>query len=168
MSPILTLPEKFDAERLYKEYISLGIKKNQIYVSSHDGKTYEFDNGYIYGYADPDQNNYTKINDLFKGSYIEEVYKAVDEKYKICRARLMRMSSENRAYSYHYDQSPRLHIPIKTNRDSLFIINDVIYRMPEPGRLYHMDTIQLHSAVMLSREEDRIHLVFCLRNDEIL
>lgn len=169
MSPVKTLPELYDASLLYKEYKKLNIAKHQVHVSSHDGKTYEFENGTIYEYDNVDQNDYIIINDLFKNSYIEEVYNDVNKKYKVCRARIMTMTPPtNRAYSYHYDQSPRLHIPIKTNRDSMFLINDTVYRMPEEGRLYFMDTVQPHSALNLSRDETRIHMVFCTRNDEIL
>lgn len=169
MTPIKTLPELYNANKLYEEYKKINIAKSQIYLSSHDGKTYEFSNGTIYEYDNTDQNDYTKINEIFKGTYFEEVYNDVDQKYKVCRARIMTMKPpENRAYSYHYDQSPRLHIPIKTNRDSMFLINDTVYRMPEEGRLYFMDTIQLHSALNLSRGETRIHLVFCVRNNEVL
>lgn len=162
---ISTLPEKFDAKRLWDEYVSFGVKTRGVHISSPDGSIYDVGSGNIYTYDEQDQNKWTTLNKMFRGTYLEEVYNTVDQKYHVCRARFMLMTPEYRAYSYHFDQSKRLHIPIKTNRDCMFLINDTVYRMPEEGRLYLMDTIQMHTALNLSWE-NRLHIVFCVRNDE--
>lgn len=155
----------FDFEKLLNDFYKIHntIQKNQIHISSHDGKSYHFESGDMRTYGNLSQEDFTKINSWFIGSYTEQVYKSLDEKFDICRGRFMVMNEKNRAYSYHYDLTPRLHIPLKTNKECLFLVDDKIYRMENLGKVYFLDTTKKHTALNLSWEE-RIHVVFCLKN----
>lgn len=63
-----------------------------------------------------------------------------------------------RCYTYHTDRSPRIHIPIITNENNFFIIEDTIYRLPADGTVYKVDTTKMHSFVNASNET-RLHIV---------
>lgn len=155
------LEQKFDHIKLLEIYESFSIKKPQIHVSSADGKTYVFDSGDLRKY-DLDQNDFTQVNNYFKGTYVEKVYNELNECYNICRGRFMTLSPENRAYSYHYDRTKRIHIPLYTNEDCMFIVNDNVYKMQELGQAYMLDTRHKHTALNLSWQE-RVHFVVCLK-----
>jgi hypothetical protein len=58
-----------------------------------------------------------------------------------------------------YDQF-RLHVPLITNPKSFFVLDDTIYRMPDEGALYYINTKVMHTAVNASFCYDRLHLVF--------
>ena len=74
----------------------------------------------------------------------------------------MTLSPENRAYSYHVDRTKRIHIPLRTNEDCMFIVENNLYKMPEEGQAYMLDTTNRHTALNLSWE-NRVHLVLCLK-----
>ena len=64
-------------------------------------------------------------------------------------------------YSYHRDQTKRLHIPIITNDKCFLVVDDEVVRTPIEGNSYVIDTTKIHTAVNASFE-DRIHLIGCL------
>ena len=74
----------------------------------------------------------------------------------------MNLNPDNRAYSYHVDMTKRIHIPLRTNDDCMFMVEDNVYKMPELGQAYMLDTTHKHTALNLSWE-NRVHAVFCLR-----
>ena len=74
----------------------------------------------------------------------------------------MELNSGNRAYSYHYDMTQRIHIPLVTDEDCMFIVDDNVYKMPEPGQAYMLDTTKKHTALNLGSNK-RVHLVACLK-----
>jgi len=164
----LELNHKYDYNRIYQEYLDCGLTDLQINISSDDGKTY------VYPTDDPkkrlkqnlNQEKYNVVNNFFKNTYCETIYNELDKLYGVCRARFMIMTPLQRAYSMHSDCAPRIHIPVKTNSDCMFIIEDKIYKMLTPGSVYKIDTTKRHSALNLSWE-DRIHLVFCIKRDEV-
>ena len=155
------LEQKFNYEELLKIYNSMIRKHPQIHISSPDGKTYWYESGDLRKY-ELNQNDFTKINSFFKGTYVEKVYKELDACYNICRGRFMELNSDNRAYSYHYDMTQRLHIPLVTDEDCMFIVDDNVYKMPEPGQAYMLDTTKKHTALNLGSNK-RVHLVACLK-----
>ena len=155
------LEQKFDHEKLLKIYNSLSYKHSQIHISSTDGKTYLYESGDLRKY-NLNQNDFTQINSFFKGTYVETVYKELDMCYSICRGRFMTLTSENRAYSYHYDMTKRIHIPLVTHEDCMFIVDDTVYKMPELGQAYMLDTTKKHTALNLGWDS-RVHLVVCLK-----
>ena len=63
-------------------------------------------------------------------------------------------------YSYHVDPTPRVHIPLITNPDCFFVIEDEVKRIPADGNHYYVDTTKKHTFVNASFEQ-RIHIVGC-------
>ena len=78
----------------------------------------------------------------------------------MCRTRVMRMSRKS-CYSYHYDRTKRIHIPLVTNKNCFMVIEDEIFRYPADGNYYIVDTTKMHTFVNASKEE-RIHIVGCI------
>jgi len=79
---------------------------------------------------------------------------------RIVRTRVMRMKPKT-CYTYHRDWTKRLHIPLITNENCMFIIDDEVKRYPADGNYYIVDTTKMHTAINASFEE-RIHIVGCL------
>tara|TARA_B100000508_G_C11460980_1_gene279246 strand:- start:2888 stop:3325 length:438 start_codon:yes stop_codon:yes gene_type:complete len=78
----------------------------------------------------------------------------------MCRTRVMRMLKKS-CYSYHYDKTKRIHIPLVTNKNCFMVIEDEIFRYPADGNYYIVDTTKMHTFVNASFEE-RIHIVGCI------
>lgn len=76
--------------------------------------------------------------------------------YKICRTRVMRMTSKV-CYSWHIDETPRIHVPLVTNPHAFLIVNDESKHL-EAGKLWLVDTAKYHTA-MNCGDVDRYHLV---------
>lgn len=162
MSVIKELPEKYDADRLLKDYHSYTKFDYQILVTSIDGSSYHYTTGDLSQYKGMKQEDFSNINSFFRGSYTEYVYEDLNKKYGVCRARFLTMDKLIRAYSYHRDPTPRIHIPLQTTDLSMFYIEEKMYRLPNVGSTYWVDTTKNHSALHLSREQNRIHFVVCL------
>lgn len=79
------------------------------------------------------------------------------------RSRLMRIRPKT-CYSYHWDLTKRMHIPLITNDDNFFVIDDVVSRYPADGSYYLVDTTKKHTFVNASFES-RLHIVGCVDND---
>lgn len=77
------------------------------------------------------------------------------------RCRIM-ISDPKGCMSMHRDASPRIHIPVKTNKDCLMIIDRQCYNL-EVGNCYFTDTTKHHTAINASREK-RIHIIGCVND----
>lgn len=161
LSLIEKLPEVYDHKKLLADYESCK-KNDQILITSIDGNTYQYETGDLTKY-DLDQKDFNVVNKFFKGTYTEQVYNDLNQKYNICRARFLTLDKIKRAYSYHYDLTKRIHIPLQTTELSMFYHEDQIYRMPDVGQSYLVDTTKMHSFLHLHREIERIHFVVCLK-----
>ena len=63
--------------------------------------------------------------------------------------------------SYHVDpDSIRYHIPLITDADAFFVVDDMVERMPDIGRLYSLQTNVKHTAINASTSANRLHIVF--------
>lgn len=94
-----------------------------------------------------------------------EVYAAEHHHCKVGRARLLSLNPKE-CYTYHrdIDNIIRIHVPVITNDNCLFINNDIVGRMPEAGTMYLFNTLVKHTALNASREK-RTHLVVnCYRD----
>ena len=109
------------------------------------------------------ERHFTELDELCRGTYIEEVYHTLP--YKIGRLRLMRVPSR-RCYSIHQDSSMRLHLPLVTNPGALMLFpdDDKIVHLPADGRVFLIDTTRRHSA-MNGGMDDRYHLVGALHEE---
>jgi len=164
MQPIKKTNLTFDYRELLIKYNSIEIPEdvmydqNQIAITSFDGKNVMVDNKFNEDYKRIPEVDLNLMNEWFKNSYVEEVINIINETYNTTKWRFMRLSSERRAYSYHKDETKRLHIPLLTNDECMFIIEKQLYEMNQPGVLYEMDTTQYHTALNLGWT-DRVHMV---------
>jgi hypothetical protein len=76
------------------------------------------------------------------------------------RSRLMRMKPKT-CYSYHWDPTKRMHIPLITNENNFFVIDDEVSRYPADGSYYLVDTTKKHTFVNASFDS-RVHIVGCV------
>ena len=90
--------------------------------------------------------------------YLEYTNKIISE-LKIHRTRLIRLDSQF-CYTYHKDFSQRIHIPLITNPNVFFIVDDELHRYPADGSSYLINTTKYHTAVNASKR-DRWHIVGC-------
>jgi hypothetical protein len=83
---------------------------------------------------------------------------------KLGRVRLLTLHGKSNL-TYHIDSesSIRYHVPLITNHNVFFVVDDIVERMATPGKLYSLDVQKRHTVVNASRY-DRVHLVFdCYR-----
>jgi hypothetical protein len=107
------------------------------------------------------QEDFFITPDVFKNTPIEKLNNYLVQTYNVCRGRIMNMSNRS-ALSWHYDDSPRLHIPIKINKGSFMVLEDNVCKF-EVGKAYLIDTTKMHTAVNADFEY-RIHLVYCVKD----
>lgn len=85
---------------------------------------------------------------------------SIIEKLNMHRTRIMILKGRS-CYTYHRDFSKRIHIPLITNKDNFFVIEDQVSRYPATGDFYIIDTTKKHTFVNSSLE-DRVHIVGCI------
>jgi hypothetical protein len=78
------------------------------------------------------------------------------------RSRLMNMSPKT-CYSYHSDPTKRMHIPLITNENCFFVIDDQVSYYPANGNHYLVDTTKKHTFVNASFDY-RLHIVGCVNS----
>ena len=78
-------------------------------------------------------------------------------KYKMYNTRIMYLKP-HQCYTWHRDQTPRIHIPLTTNDKCKFIIEDTCFNLPL-GNIYWIDTTKYHSAFNGNKKFDRYHIV---------
>ena len=81
----------------------------------------------------------------------------ITEDLGLCRTRIMRMKSKT-CLSYHYDPTPRIHIPIITNPSCFLLIDKKAHYLKANGSAYLVDTTKWHTAINASFDS-RTHLV---------
>ena len=100
------------------------------------------------------ETEYSLTNPLFQNTIFEDTIK----KYKLVRARLMWMGGRS-CYIMHKDGAPRLHIPLVTTPNSMFIFPDESKLIHLPvGNVYAVNTLLLHSFCNFS-DRPRLHFV---------
>lgn len=99
--------------------------------------------------------------------YIVRLYDDMDytysiiEKFNLYRTRFMFLPSIT-CYGYHKDNTPRIHVPIETNNNCFFVLDDKIVRLPADGSVYWVNTTLPHTFVNSNSHASnftRIHLV---------
>jgi hypothetical protein len=102
------------------------------------------------------EKDFSKIVPEIKNMYLGEIIKNLQTTYNVGRARLMRLTSKT-CLTWHYDSTPRIHLPIITN-DKCFMVWENYTKHLEEGILYQVNTKIPHTAMNASFEE-RIHIV---------
>ena len=112
-----------------------------------------------------EEKQFSEFNPKLKGTYFEEVYSELKKRFPIGRMRILSKGIYN-CNSWHRDPEPRIHIPIKTNPGSLFIVNHHLTHLPADGSVYFTDTRGYHTALN-GGEETRTHIVAALAYEQI-
>lgn len=102
------------------------------------------------------EKNFTELCSAFRNTHFENVFYELNTHFKIGRIRLMK-SMPKTCLSWHVDNSPRLHYPIKTQEGCFMVIENEVKHL-EKNTWYWTNTILPHTAFNSSKE-DRIHLV---------
>ncbi len=106
---------------------------------------------------DVSEKEYNLINPLFKGTVFEEVI----NKYNLFRTRLM-WTGPRTCYSLHKDASKRIHIPLITNDQCLFVFTEPTEMFHlSAGEVFIVDTTKTHSFCNFS-DKLRLHLMGCV------
>ena len=109
-----------------------------------------------------DESKYTEFVNDFKGTYFENVYRELSEKFKLGRVRLL-LKEPRSTLSWHRDPEPRLHIPIYTNPGAIMVVDSVAKHVPADGSVWITNNTKYHNAFN-GGEENRVHLVACVLN----
>jgi len=103
---------------------------------------------------------FCNLPDIYRDTVVSEVLKSLP--FPVIRLRWMKLLGKG-CYSIHRDYTPRLHIPVITNRDAHFAFSDEgLFHLAEGG-VYAVDTTKEHSFLN-GNPEPRIHLVGVLPN----
>lgn len=100
-------------------------------------------------YAEKDFNVFVFPEMIYTNKIVEDL--------GLCRTRIMRMKPKT-CLSYHYDPSPRIHIPIITNPSCFLLIGKKAHYLKANGSAYLVDTTKWHTAINASFDS-RTHLV---------
>jgi len=144
----------FNIDKILLELTSLPEFDNQIMLQG------------VEGVDDPNYGiGFFKDNNHHESDFNVELHPTLTYTNKIIRdlgmtrTRVMKMQSKT-CYSYHRDMTQRIHIPLVTNPNCFFVIDDEVVRLPADGNHYFIDTTKRHTFVNASWEE-RIHIVGC-------
>jgi hypothetical protein len=137
----------YDWNQSYDEIDEFGNKKTVLV---------KFENPYV-------ESDFKFLCNQFKGTLFENVYYALEKVYNIGRVRIMKSKSKT-CLTWHKDDTPRVHYPIKTQRGCFMVIEDEILHL-EQNKWYWTDTLVKHTAFNSSLE-DRIHLVVTILGEK--
>lgn len=103
------------------------------------------------------ERSFCHIQPSLQGTVIEDYIKWLD--VPVYRTRIM-MSKPKGCYSIHRDYSPRLHLPLVTNKQCNFLITEplTMFHLPADGTTTWVDTTKQHTFMNGSTEQ-RLHLV---------
>ena len=107
-----------------------------------------------------DESKYTEFVNDFKGTYFEDVYRELSEKFKLGRVRLL-LKEPRSTLSWHKDPECRLHVPIITNKGCSMVIENVAKHLPADGKVWITNNTKYHNFFN-GGEQNRIHLVACV------
>ncbi len=110
------------------------------------------------------EEDFCLFHESWRESYLYDVYVQLKEvvPYQVGRIRLMNLRPVS-CLSLHADPTVRLHIPVETNPNSLFIFRDQIpIHMPADGSVYLVDTRFQHTVINGDKKLSRIHFVAAL------
>lgn len=85
------------------------------------------------------------LNEPFRGLIFERILR--DLGCLQARARIMKLGGRA-CYSFHWDTTPRYHVPIVTNKNAfLFFDGQMPVHLPADGGVYWLDTRRAHTAL---------------------
>ena len=107
-----------------------------------------------------DEFKFSELCPEFEGTYFETLHQQLSKRFPIGRMRALCLNTYKNN-SWHRDPEPRLHIPIKTNPGSLFVVNHHVTHLPADGSVYFTDTRGYHTAIN-GGTQPRVHIVATL------
>ncbi len=152
ISPILESYQKLEKDLQWTDF---GHKGRQVGLQYKEGEDHWTS---AVGKSRGEELTYSILNPFFKNTIFEEII----NNYNFRRTRLMWVGPYA-CYSLHVDTTPRVHIPLVTNKDCYFVFKQ--------GRLVHLrlgyatwvDTTKPHTFMNCSNEH-RLHLVGVVEN----
>jgi hypothetical protein len=99
----------------------------------------------------------------FKDSLFEDVYNKITEKYIVGRIRIMNCKPKT-CLSWHNDETPRLHYPMKT-QDGCFMVIENESKHLKQNQWYWTNTTVPHT-VFNGSTESRMHLVVTILGEK--
>ena len=108
------------------------------------------------------EHGFSKLQPALKNSVVAEYLDWLE--IPVYRTRIM-VSRPKSCYSIHRDYSPRLHLPLITNKQCYFVFKDPaqFIHMPADGQTYWVDT-KLDHTFMNGSIENRLHLVMIVKD----
>ena len=91
---------------------------------------------------------------IFDMPYINSIMKD----FKMFRTRIMNLKPRE-CYTYHFDYTKRIHIPIVTNKHCFILEDKQAKHLPADGNYYIVDTTKWHTALNSSKSTIRTHIV---------
>ena len=147
---------KIDVERILLELEKLPKYDSQIMLQSPAGVTDP-----LLGIGPSSEFDY-KEKDFTEPTFDLSYTNSVIQHLGMFRTRVMKMKMKT-CYTYHRDPTQRIHIPLITNENCFFVIDDQVLRTPADGNHYLIDTRKMHTFVNASFKE-RIHIVGCVND----
>jgi hypothetical protein len=107
------------------------------------------------------EHRFSKLQPVLKDSVVADYLDWLE--VPVYRTRIM-VSRPKSCYSIHRDYSPRLHLPLITNKQCYFVFKDPaeFIHMPADGQTYWVDTRSDHTF-MNGSIENRLHLVMIVK-----
>jgi len=121
--------------------------------------SYEDENGKLQVFKRPvilQENDFKVLCTAFKDSLFEDVYNSITKQYRVGRIRIMN-SLPKTCLSWHKDETPRLHYPIKTQDGCYMVIKNESKHLKQ-NQWYWTNTVIPHTAFNGSTQP-RLHLV---------
>tara|TARA_B100000700_G_scaffold156589_1_gene173824 strand:- start:61 stop:657 length:597 start_codon:yes stop_codon:yes gene_type:complete len=109
---------------------------------------------------DIDESKYTQLVPEFEKTYFEDVFEALNSRFKLGRVRLL-LKEPRSTLSWHKDPECRLHVPIITNKGCSMVIENVAKHLPADGNVWITNNTKYHNFFN-GGEQARIHLVACV------
>jgi len=106
------------------------------------------------------EEEFTITANIFRGTIWEEILEVLNRKYILGRVRVFRSMPRN-CLSWHRDDIPRIHYPIKTQEGCIMVIEDEAKHL-EKEKWWFTKTEKPHTAFNGSQDE-RLHLVAVIR-----
>lgn len=147
-------------EELKKQVIELqestGLKMISLQYQDPNDTSWGNAEGYKYG---PVEHKFTSLQPSLVGTEIDRLFQEIG--MPIVRTRIMRIDPYS-SYIVHLDPTPRIHIPIITNKECRFFFpkaeNTFGDYMPADGSVYWVDTRKYHTFINNS-PYPRTHIV---------
>lgn len=89
--------------------------------------------------------------------YVNTIFERLILKFDLRRTRIMLVEPWS-CYSMHCDTTPRIHIPIITNKECYFVYKHGLIEHLSVGNVYWVDTTKMHTFINCSPHH-RVHLM---------